>query len=109
MYFCWVVEMSAIFGPQIVRGERGCSDAWRALLDDLFIMLLLLLLLLGANALAEVIRRAVAAIENLAIVDFLNFYCFVVIVVIVGVGVGVGVDVIVTCQSVDAINQSMNE
>ena len=75
MYFCWVVEMSAIFGPQIVRGERGCSDAWRALLDDLCITLvLLLLLLLGANALAEAIRRAVAAIENLAIVDFLNFY-----------------------------------
>ena len=73
--------MSVIFGPQIVSGERGCSDAWRALdLDDLCItllvviallLLLLLLLLLGANALAEAIRRAVAAIENLAIFDIL--------------------------------------
>ena len=69
--------MSVIFGPQIVSGERGCSDAWRALdLDDLCITLLvvialLLLLLLGANALAEAIRRAVAVIENLAIFDIL--------------------------------------
>lgn len=34
LYWFWVVDMSVIFGPQIVRGERGCSDAWRAL-DDL--------------------------------------------------------------------------
>jgi len=69
LYCCWMVPMSWIWSPQIVSGASGDSTAWMDVeVATRSAGVYLALLVLGAKALTDAARNAVAAMVNLTIV-----------------------------------------